>query len=205
MFFKWIVPLITLLTLPLLTACLRPVKTPVIKTYTLSSEQPSHAQHKGGAHTLLVNTVTANPGYNTSNIMYTEQPYQLNHFTTHSWIEPPAQLLTPLLVGSLQNSGCLRAVSASSYGGTTDFTLNTQLLTLRQEFDKNNSCVRISIQLTLVDNTSSRIVATRTIEMTMPAQQNTPYAGVVAANEGTQKILYKINAFVCHAVDVAEK
>lgn len=190
--------LIYLLMLVSLTGCFGPVKTPPVKTYTLSPEPyiQASAAHRGRA-VLMVNPPTASPGYETSDMIYTTNEHQLSHFSRHTWVAPPAKMLQPLLVTSWQNSGCLHAVVAGPYAGKADYTANTQLLVLQQEFSDYGSVERMAILVSLVDNASGAIIASRQFTAVVPAQSN-PYAGVVAANQAVREILSRSNAFICN-------
>ncbi len=195
---KCLAYLLLLMAIFSLTACFKPVKTPPVKTYTLSAESLLQATRKSKGHgVLFVAPPSASPGYDTEAMIYTNTPYQLLHFSAHAWVAPPAQMLTPLLVADWQNTGCFRAVVGSASSGTADVTVNTQLLALQQEFDQNTSRVRMAIQITLIDNSSGEIAASRRYEAIVPAAPN-PYGGVIAANRATREILNKTNHFICN-------
>ncbi len=173
-----------------------PVETPN-KTYLLnpSMGKVRFAHSKDGV--ILISTPTANPGYDTENMVYTKTRYELKHFAEHSWVAPPTQMLAPLLVQSLQQSGCFKTAAMAPYSGETNYVLNTQLVTLQQEFQDEGSDVRLVMEATLVDNLSHEIIAHRRFQAVVPACQNTPYAGVIAANQAVANVLTQIVRFTC--------
>jgi cholesterol transport system auxiliary component len=107
-------------------------------------------------------------------------------------------LLLPLLTQSIQNTGCFHTVVSPPSASLTDYTLNTQLLVLRQEFPENShSCIRMTMEATLIDTATARAVAYRRFTTLVPTEENTPYAGVIAANQAAANILRNITNFVC--------
>jgi cholesterol transport system auxiliary component len=94
------------LWLLLLIAC-SPVKT-VDKQYQLvafaSQLRPSHGMHRS----ILISPPEAAAGYQSAQMIYIKKPYELNAFASHAWIEPPADMLYPLIVQSIQQTGAFR-------------------------------------------------------------------------------------------------
>lgn len=174
-------------------------KTPPIKTYTLSGGiAPRNVTTGRGHASLLVSAPTAAPGYETTDMLYQLHPNQLSKYSKSQWIAPPAQLLLPLLTQSIQNAGCFRTVVSPPTASLTDYTLNTQLLVLRQEFlEDGHSCIRMTVEATLIDNATARPIAYRRFTTLVVTEENTPYGGVVATNQASANILRKITDFVC--------
>lgn len=198
-------PYLFLLILSLqITACslTSPVKVTPVNTYTLSATSSiSSMRGQENQQVLLITTPIASPGYQTSNMIYTQRPFELNSFAENRWAAPPADMLIPLLTQNLQASGCFRAVVSSPFTGSVDLTLDTRLLNLQQEFKSNTSQVRLALQLTLSNNRTHQVVANQRIEAVIPASSNDPYAGVVAANKAMDVLLRKTRQFVCHNKD----
>lgn len=183
----------------LLSGCslLGPVKTPPMNNYMLTANSSMPNNHTHGGQVLLVTTPSAAPGYQTADMIYTLQPYQLNSFSKNRWVAPPTEMLLPLLQQNLQSSGCFRAVASPPFSGTANLVLDTQLLMLQQQFLPQGSRIRMAIQTTLTNSISQQVIAARRFEATVPVTEDNPYAGVVAANRATQNILSNINQFVC--------
>ena len=182
----------------LLSACglTRPAKIPVQSKYTLS--KPSTAVIARRSHaTLLINRPIASSGYERSDMIYVlNNRTQLKSFANNRWVAPPAQLLQPLLVQSFANSGLFRAVVASPFGGRTTYRIDTHLLKLQQQFSGDNSQVMMTVQVTLVKNSSNTIIASRRFTTTAKAPQNNPYGGVIAANVATKRLLTQVVRYV---------
>jgi cholesterol transport system auxiliary component len=176
---------------------LSPVKTPPNNQYTLSVAAAGKIPRaREGQPTLLITAPTASPGYDTTNMIYLEKPYQLSHYANNHWVSPPAEMLTPILEQKLR--GCFRAVVALPSSGTTDFILNTQLLALQQEFIDGKNQVRLALWTTLINSATQQIIAQRRFEAVVPAYQVNPYSGVIAANQAMAAVTQKLASFLCH-------
>ncbi len=182
-----------------LSACsllgLGPAKTPPVATYALSSV----GTYKANTHsqqTIMVASMTASPGYQTTDMIYVTHRYHLSPFSHHRWIAPPADMLMPLLIQSLRETGYFHAVVSATFTGTTDLQLNTHLVKLEQEEHGEFSEVKLVIDVILVNNTTSEVIATKRFEAVCETRHNTPYGGVIAANEATEIILSEIAEFV---------
>ena len=178
---------------------LSPVSTPEIQTYTLltvPNNIPLSLQQK---QTILISAMVAAPGYSHPNMIYMDKPFELSSFAKHEWVSPPAEMVTPLLIETLRKTGRFHAVVSPPFTGDTEFRLDTQLVTLRQEFLSKPSIVRIAIQAELIDDASNKVIASHLFQTVTPTSKNTPYGGVIAANQGLQTLLGQLADFVVQA------
>jgi cholesterol transport system auxiliary component len=178
-----------------LVAC-GPLSMPPVTTYTLTNLHHSHAPLYSTTHlTLLVSNPVASPGYQSAAMIYMVTPYELKSFADNRWVASPAQMLLPILVQAVRKTGYFAAVVSPPFAGITNYHLDTQVLKLQQEFLLPNSVVRLSVQASLVSNYTSRVVASRLFEITVPTQTNNPYGGVLAANQAAAVITHRIAEF----------
>jgi len=192
--------ILTLVALSLfsISCTISPIRVSPISTYTLAVNTDKIVHTKHAQKVLLVTAPTAAPGYQSANMIYTTRAFELNSFAQNRWTAPPAAMLAPLLAQKLQASGCLHAVVSPPFAGAgVDLILDTQLLTLQQEFIGNTNQVRLAMQLTLVDNLTRQILVSKTVATIVPADANTPYGGVIAANKATEVVLNKIKQIIC--------
>lgn len=194
--------LITLSTV-LLSACFGPVKTPAVKHFALTNPGVAQQARIGRGPVLMVAVPAASPGYDNEDMIYVKIPHQLDHYAKHAWIAPPKDMLGSLLVKSLQNSGCFKAVVPSSFASTPNLTLNSQLFVLQQEFssadpDSKNlsSQVRMIFDITLSDCVTNAPIAHRSFQCVIPAAPDA-YGEAVAANTATADIMRQISAYLC--------
>lgn len=195
---KWLFLAVISLLIP---ACLGPVKTPTIAKYTLTAYSNPKTVTRPRHSTLLVTTPIASPDYQSKQMLYTEgNLYQLRAFAKNQWIAPPALLLEPLIVQSLRDTGYFRAVIASPHVALTDWRLDTQLLTLRQDFFPASSQICLILQAQIVNSRTSKVIAQRRFVAIVNAPQRSPEGGVTAANQATQQVLQQLASFVVNSV-----
>ncbi|MDP1574290.1 MAG: ABC-type transport auxiliary lipoprotein family protein [Coxiellaceae bacterium] len=173
-----------------------PVKPSMQYTFTTWPKTSAFPEKAATNKTLLVSMPIAAPGYQSSKMIYVTVPYELKAFADHRWVAPPADLLLPLLSNRLRTVGYFKAVVTAPFAGSTNYQLNTELLTLQQEFMRPESSVRMAVEVTLVRTDTGAVVANRVFEVTVPANSNDPYGGVLAANTATHRLLDKIALFV---------
>lgn len=186
----WIVMMVILF----LGACAR---TPNMKQYFFDSIPP-HMGHKFPKtfKVLLVSNPTSASPYQSRDMLYISKPYQLSQFARHAWVSSPADMLAPLLVQTLQNSGRFHAVVSSPYVGSVDLRLDTKLLALYQEFYGEQNQVVLEVEASLIDVAESRLLKSQLFCARVNTRENTPYGGVVAANAAVEEILKQIATFV---------
>lgn len=194
-----------LLGVLLLTGCsLSPMKVRHGSTYTLMDWPGAETPQKvtvPTSKTLLVAAPLAAPGYETARMVYVTVPYQLNAFGDHRWVAPPADLLLPLIANHIRRLGYFHAVAVSPFSGAANYQLNTRLLTLQQEFLQPQSSVRLAIEATVIRVSTGKVLADHIFEITEPAMQNNPYAGVLATNKAVGIVTNQIAQFVVKTVE----
>lgn len=174
-----------------------PVKLPQNKTYTLNSIQPRW-QHfsKKTEQTLLVTSTIPNPGYASNKMIYQDVPYNLRAYANHQWAAPPSEMLLPLIANAMRNTGYFKAVVAVPYVGMTSLRLDTRLIALEQDFIHPKSREFLAVQATLTNNVTNKVIAAKSFKVSVPANGNTPYAGVLAANRAVSILGNQLARFV---------
>lgn len=172
------------------------VKLPETNQYQLSAYSVKQWAGKPSRNTLLVTPPEAAPGYETNAMRYIKKPYQLETFAKNAWASPPADMLEPLLVQSLQRSGRFYAVSSGAYTQGSNYRLDTEVLSLQQNFLTKPSVLEFSVKVVLTHVDDNKVLASRIISKQIPCPTNTPYGGVIAANRATQEITATVTDFV---------
>lgn len=183
----------------ILTAC-SPVKVASIQEYKLESPSTLHVRNKPTRATILVSKPLAASGYTTSDMRYVVKSYELSSFAKNSWVAPPADMLETMLIESLQNSGYFYGVVRAPFAGTTAYRLDTQLLSLRQNFLKRPSRIDLAIKAELVNETTKKIVRSKRFVTHVNALEDTPYGGVMAANRAMNNLMVQIVRFATDSV-----
>ena len=152
------------------------------------------------APTLVVNETQAAAGYDSQRILYVRQPHTLEYFAHNEWVDPPARMISSLVVGALDQSGVFRAVVSAPGSASGELRLETEVLLLQQEFAGSPSQVRFKLRAYLAEDGTRRVVATRDFEVLVAAPSDDPYGGVQAANMAVQKVLEQLTAFCAQTV-----
>jgi cholesterol transport system auxiliary component len=161
---------------------------------------PPPAAAGGGLYTLVVNETHAAAGYDSQRILYLRQPHRLQYFAHNEWVDPPARMISSLVVGALEKSGVFRAVVSAPGSASGDLRLETEVLLLQQDFGSAPSRVRFALRAYLAEDATRRVVATRDFEVTVPAPSDDPYGGVQAANVAVRQVLDQLAAFCAQTV-----
>lgn len=176
-----------------------PVSMPPIKQYNIDSVANKRLVQQPSNHSLIVATPISASGYDKEDMLYVKKPFQLQAFAQNAWLAPPAEMLSSVLVNSLQNSGYFRAVVEPPYVGRTRFRLNTTLLELKQSFLQQPSEIVLTLKVDLVDLNRGVAIASKRFHERRKTQMDTPYGGVLAANMATRSLMERVSAFVVRA------
>jgi cholesterol transport system auxiliary component len=164
----------------------------------IPSEVPQRASRSA---VMLVLPPQARPIYDTTQMAYSVQPYEVAYFSQHEWGETPSRMLQPLLVTTLQNTGYFAAVITPAYGGRYSYALRTEIRELIADFTSEPPLLRLSLRCVLQEGAAGQVIAVKEISIREPMQQKTPRAAVVAANEATAKALQELARFVLDKAD----
>lgn len=179
----------------LLLAC-SPIKPTVTNQYKLDSYSEKRLAGKFTSQSILITPPEAVTGYQTEQMLYIRKHFELSSFAQNSWIGPPADMLFPLIVQSVQRSGFFRAVSSSPGQEQTDYRLDTQLIELQQDFLKTPSEIKLTVKIVLTNVHDGRVVASRVIQQRVKCPFESPYGGVLAANLATRQFTADLAHFV---------
>lgn len=152
-----------------------------------------------GTRTLLVAVPRAAAGVDTRGIVYVRQVHTVEIYAQSQWVDTPAQMLQPLVVRALEQTGAFRAVLRAPSAASADLRLDIELLRLQQDFTVTPSQVRLSLRATLVDTSSRRALEWREFDARVAAPSEDAYGGVRAANLAVQGVLEELAAFAATA------
>jgi len=142
----------------------------------------------------------AEPGFEGDGMVYTETPAALYVYRDSRWADAPAQMLTPLLVDTLERTEAFRAIVTPPGSGRADYQLEVKLLRLQQEFYTTPSQVRLGLRANLIDISNRQVVASRAFHTLQPAPTDNAYGGVQAANTAVAALLTEIAEFVVRSL-----
>ena len=184
-------------------SAIRPKATPQPAFYSLDSgkvESRSNPALSPTALTLIVNPPHAASGFDSQRILYVRTDHQLEYFAHSEWVDTPARMLAPLIVGAVERSGAYRAVVLTPSAAAGDLRLDSEIVRLQHEFGSQPSRVRFTLRAYLVDNSTRRVLVRREFDATESSPSEDPYGGVIAANLAVQKVLQQLAEFCAESV-----
>jgi cholesterol transport system auxiliary component len=135
------------------------------------------------------------PGFDTPQMAYVRQPYELDYFVANRWADTPARMLGPLLASALEQAGSFRAVVQMPSAVLADLRIETELIRLQQDFGTPPSRVELAVRVQLIDVRGRRILASRLFEETERARSDDASGGVRAANLALARLLDRVVDF----------
>ncbi|MGL5741824.1 MAG: ABC-type transport auxiliary lipoprotein family protein [Legionella sp.] len=183
------------LTATILSGC-APVKVSAKDQYQLSAYSTKQFLKKAMPVTLLVTAPDASAGYQTEQMLYIRKPYELEAFAKNAWVNPPADMLYPLMLQSLQRTNLFEAVTSNAYALGADYRLDTQLLSLDQNLLKKPSVIELSVKVVLTHVSDNRVLSSKIMNIQITCPSDTPYGGVLAANRATEQFTANLARFV---------
>jgi len=194
-FLRWLVPNAVLL----LAGCSLLSSPKPEPATAILSKVPDAVPHEAGvAATLLIARPEASSAYNTTRMAYSEKPYQIAYYRDNQWAATPGDMIEPLLVRTLEQTGAFRAILTAPETSHTDYALRTEVTELLQDYTAGAPVLRLALHLQLLDG-SGRAVADREISEQEPMRAANSSAGVNAANDALAKALGEAARFVMSA------
>jgi cholesterol transport system auxiliary component len=141
---------------------------------------------------LRINAPQAAAGFDSRRIIYLREPYRLDYFAKHEWVDTPARMLAPLLQAALAAGGRFRVVSGAHSAANAEFSLDTELIRLQQDFSQSPSQVRATLRASLLDNATRKVLLSREFDARSDAPSEDAKGGVIAANLAVQQILNEL-------------
>lgn len=135
------------------------------------------------------------PGFDTTQMIYVQRPYELDRFATNQWVDTPSRMLAPLLVRALEQTGSFKAVVPSPSVVPADVRVDVELIRLQQNFATRPSRVELTLRVQLIDVRAKRVLAARSFDEAENAPTDDPYGGVIAANLALQRVLEQVADF----------
>ena len=193
--------LVFLISLMMSGCGLSPVQQDPVAQYTLSQpKQTSSVIRSRSQKTILVSMPVADPAYASSAMTYMRTPFRVQAFARNRWVAPPSALLAPIMANAMRGLQYFKAVIEPPFSGRSDYNLQTQLHVFQQNFQQPVSRFIVSIQASLVNNSTNQVVASKRFYQAVPAAGNDPFSGVLAANKAVIAISHQMAQFVRRSI-----
>jgi cholesterol transport system auxiliary component len=163
------------------------------------SKVPANLPREAGLEsTLLIAPPEVSSAYDTKQMAYSQMPYQIAYYRDNEWAATPGEMIQPLLVRTLQQTGMFRAVLTPPETGHADYALRTKVTELLQDYTAGTPVLRLTVHFQLLDGVGHAL-ADREIRVQEAMQDSNSYAGVTAANDALAKALREAALFVMNS------
>lgn len=160
-----------------------------------AARRETPAAERAAAPTLIVSPPHAASGFDSQRIIYVRDAHRLEYYAHSEWVDPPARMLAPLIVATLENSGTFRAVVLTPSAAAGELRLDSEIIRLQHDLGSQPSRVRFTLRAYIVDNTTRQVLAWREFDESTPVASETPYGSVVAANRAVHAVLENLASF----------
>jgi cholesterol transport system auxiliary component len=141
------------------------------------------------------------PGLNTARMAYRTDPKRIDYFAYNEWVASPARMMAALMEARLDESGMFGSIVSGSSDIRTDLRLDSQVLSLYQDFTGEASTVSLSVKVNLIDVSGRTLLNSKTFSYRVPADERSAESGVFASNQAAGQFLDDLSRFVSAAIE----
>jgi cholesterol transport system auxiliary component len=141
------------------------------------------------------------PGLNTARMAYRTDPNRIDYFAYNEWIASPARMMASLMEDRLDESGMFGSIVSGSSDIRTDLRLDSNVLSLYQDFTGETSAVALSVKVNLIDVSGRTLINSKKFSYRVPADERNAESGAVAANQAAGRYLDDLTKFISEAID----
>ena len=120
-------------------------------------------------------------------------PTSLDYFARSNWTDLAPLMVQTLLIESFDNTGKIVAVSRESTSLRADYILKTELREFQAEYNgEGPPTVRVRMNAKLVRILDRQIIASHTVERTVPAEHGDMHSIILAYDDALGKVVRRI-------------
>jgi cholesterol transport system auxiliary component len=161
-------------------------------TYDLVAPRSFAASAKPAKWQLVVNEPTAVHALETDRIMVRPSPDKVSYYKGVAWSDRLPRLVQARMIETFQNSGAVKAVSNTS----GEYSLSTEVRAFQIDASGGRAAAEIELFAKLVDNRSSKVVASKGFSTRVASASDDPAAGVAALNQAFTEVLQDTSQWV---------
>jgi cholesterol transport system auxiliary component len=161
-------------------------------TYDLVAPRSFAGTKRAAPWQLVVYEPTALHALETDRLMVRPRAEQVSYYKGVAWSDRLPRLVQTRMIESFQNSGAVKAVSAT----TGQFGLATELRAFQIDVSTGRAAAEVDIFAKLINTGSGRVVATRGFNARVPAATDKPADVVAALNQAFTEVLQDISTWV---------
>lgn len=164
-------------------------------TYDLVAPR-SFAPGKQAKYQLVVNEPTSVQALDTNRIMIRPRADQISYYKGAAWSDRLPRLVQVRTIETLQNSGAVKSVSSSMDRVDGDYMLSMEIRAFQIDNVSGRPAADVDIFAKLIDNNSSKVVATKGFSTRVASANDTPQASVAALNQALTEVLQDTSSWV---------
>lgn len=153
-------------------------------TYDLVAPRGFAGTTRAAPWQLVVYEPSAVHALSTDRLMVRPRAEQVSYYKGVAWSDRLPHLVQARMIESFQNSGAVKAVSATS----GQFGLATELRAFQVDVSSGKAAAEVDIFAKLVNTTSGRVVATRGFSARVPATTDKPADVIAALNQAFTEV-----------------
>jgi len=161
-------------------------------TYDLVAPRSFSGSTRAAPWQLVVYEPVAVHALETDRLMVRPRADQVSYYKGVAWSDRLPRLVQARMIESFQNSGAVKAVSATS----GQFGLATELRAFQVDVSSGKAAAEVDIFAKLVNTSSGRVVATRGFSARVPATTDKPADVIAALNQAFTEVLQDITGWV---------
>jgi cholesterol transport system auxiliary component len=124
--------------------------------------------------------------------MVRPRPEQVSYYKDVAWSDRLPRLVQARMIESFQNSGAVKAVSATS----GQFGLATELRAFQVDVSSGRAAAEVDIFAKLINTSSGRVIATRGFSARVPATTDKAQDVIAALNQAFTEVLQDTTTWV---------
>lgn len=164
-------------------------------TYDLVAPR-SFAPAKGAGYQLVVTEPTMVQALDTNRIMIKPRADQISYYKGVAWSDRLPHLYQVRMIESLQNSGAAKAVFSVDDRADGEYTLATEVRSFQIDTSGGRPSADVDVFAKLINNDSSKVVASKSFSARVASASDDPAAGVAALNQALTEVLQDTSSWV---------
>ena len=154
-------------------------------TYDLVAPRSFSATPRPAPWQLVIYEPTAVHALETDRLMVRPRADQVSYYKGIAWSDRLPRLVQARMIETFQNTGAVKAVSASS----GQYALVTDLRAFQIDVTSGKAIAEIEIFAKLVNTSSGKVVATKGFSARVPATTDSPGDAIAALNQAFTEVL----------------
>jgi cholesterol transport system auxiliary component len=161
-------------------------------TYDLVAPRSFASAPRPAPWQLVVYEPTAVHALETNRLMVRPRADQVSYYKDVAWSDRLPRLVQARIIETFQNSGAVKAVSAS----TGQYALVTDLRAFQIDVTSGKAYAEIEIFAKLINAGSGKVIATKGFSARVPAPSDSPADAIAALNQAFTEVLQDTTTWV---------